>query len=462
MGTAFSVFRGSDLQDRISRLLGRIDFGAVSRNGNGTKVAVAPPPERKSLDGIDFAGPHSGAWTYFNSAVSGDVEAVTRETAYAAALYCHVAVKYRAENIAEPPLMVVDETDDGFEPVENHPLAELLEEPSPDYDMGEMFELTQTWLDIGARALWVKDANLAGSLGRLTPFSDREFVVKPSRDRIYGRFELRTARGTEVKLPEDVVYFRTTNPYGRHTGLSPTDVALSWLNLGTRTTATIKALLQNAVFPSVVVVTDKDWHPAPEEYDRFKAMLDQYHAGPANAGKPFVSLGGGNVKSMAFSLRDLLPDELLDRIESCVAAAFGIPPVVLSFLVGLKNSPWSQMEEARRFAYEDTLEPLWRKHEKRLTRQLLRPVDQTPGRMVKFDTSNVRALQDDESQRIKDAASARFWTLNQRLVRSGQDALPEGDPRGGWIEAIDPLLGLAQEVAQDEEIEKALAGDPGG
>lgn len=445
------------MQDRISRLLGRIDFThAFHANGNGSKAAVAPPPETKSLPQIDFAGPSPGSWQYFNSIVPGEVERVSRETAYAAALYLYVAVKYRAENLAEPPLMVVEETEDGDEPVEGHPLAELLTEPSPDYDMGEVIELTQIWLDIDAAALWVKDLNLGGGLGRLTPFSGSEFDVKATPDRIYGRFELRTARGLRTYEPEDVVFFRTTNPYGRHKGLSPTDVVLATLNLGTRTNATIRSILENALFPSVVITTDP---MEKEEYERFQAMLNLYHAGPRNAGKPFVNFGGGRVDRVTFSLRDLVPGELLDRIEASVAAVFGIPPVVLSFLVGLKNSPWSQMEEARRYAYEDTLEPLWRKHAKRLTRQLLRPIDTNPKRRIVFDTSEIRALKVDESRRLQDAAAARHWTLNERRVWSGQAPLDDGDPRGDWIEATDdPPISSAQAVAQDGDIEEILAG----
>ncbi|GMV06730.1 MAG: hypothetical protein AMXMBFR53_30050 [Gemmatimonadota bacterium] len=404
---------------------------APSRNGHRL-VAGA---EQKSLVQADFAGPSSGQWTYLGSTVPGDVEVVSRETAYAAALYCYVAMRWRATNTAEPPLRVVAETPDGDEPIEDHVLSPLLADPSPDYDMGELMELTQLYADQDGRALWVKDPNLIRTTGRLTPFSGSNFVIEPAGGRILGRFGVDTARGREWKTPDEVVLFRYLDPRSRTGSVSPTDAALSWMGLGAQVKATVKNLLKNSMFPSVVIQADKEWSPSPEEYERWKAMLTQYHTGPANAGKPFGVTGGGNVTRISFTLRDLLPDELLDRIEACVAAAYGVPPVVLSFLVGLKNSPWSQMSEAKASAYEETVFPLWRRWEKALTRQLLRPVDSDPTHRIAFDTSAVRALQKDEAAKTNEASAATFWTLDERRVYSGQE--PVGGTRGEWIEAVD-------------------------
>lgn len=403
---------------------------------NGHKNGA--PPEQKSLVQVDFAGPSSGQWTYFGGA-SGDAENVTRETAYAVALYCYVAMRWRATNVSEPPLIVVAETPDGPEPVEGHPLSELLAEPSPDYDMGELIELTQLYMDQDGKALWVKDDNLLGLTGRLTPFPGGEFSIKPTADRLLGQFKIRTARGEVPRTHEEVVLFRYLDPRNRLGGMSPTDAALSWLDLGAQVKATVKNLLKNSMFPSVVITADPKWSPTQEDFNRYKAQLDQYHAGPANAGKPFAVMGGGKVQRISFTLRDLLPDELLDRIEASVAAAYGVPPVVLSFLVGLKNSPWSQFEEAKRGAYEETIWPLWRKYSKVLTRQLLRPLDADPTHQITFDTSAVRALQEDEAAKSKEAQEATTWTLDERRIHSGQK--PVGGPRGEWIEAVDGTAG---------------------
>ena len=377
-----------------------------------------------------------GRVVYLSGTVPGDAQEVRRNTAYAAAAYLYAAIRYRAENVAEPPLRVIERTEDGDEILEDHPIYALLDDPSPDYDMGEIVELTQTYWDLDGDALWVKDDNLTGATGLLTPFSGSEYDVRSKEDRIVGEFDFKRLKaGSRLKGPEDVVYFRYPNPYDRRRGTSPTDVALSWLNLGQRTTATIRSLLQNAVFPSVIVQPHQEWHPSEEEFERFKDQIDQFHAGPENAGKPFVALGGGRVSRVAFTLQDLLPEELLNRVEATVAAVFRIPPVVLGFLVGLENSPWSQMEQAHKQAYHDSIQPLWRRIEKATTRQLLRPLDADPRRRLAFDTSQVEALQEDRSRLLEDAARATHWTVDERRVYTGQE--PFGDERGEWVEMID-------------------------
>lgn len=446
--------------------------GRPSSNGAGSKAAQLLV-QAKSAVHADFVM-NNGEVTYLTGSVPGDVETVRRATAYTAAAYLYVAIRYRAEKVAEPPLRVMEMSDEGWVPVESHPLAELLEDPSPDYDMGELIELTQTYWDIGGDALWAKDLNGFRQVGRLTPFRAEEYKVRQTGDRIMGRFEVDTA-GQSAKpfAPEDVVYFRYPNPNDRQRGVSPTDVALSMLNLGKRTEATVRSLLSNAVFPSVVISPHHEWSPEEDELEEFKDLIRRYHEGPKNTGKPFIALGGAKVDRVSLSIQELLPDALIDRVEAVTSSIFRIPPIVLGHLVGLKNSPWSQMEQAHRQAYADAIQPQWRRIEKTLTRQVLRPVDSDRGRKIQFDVTEVQALQDDESQKIKDAAVARFWTLNQRLVHSGQDPLPENDPRGDWIEALArttaPGLGPSGDAPEpDDEAGKArgrwgrppkLAGD---
>lgn len=425
-----------------------------------TKIArLIEPAETKAvtLTGFDFVSRGMGNVSYFGGAVPGDVEALLRETSYAAAVLSYAAIKYRATNVSEPPLRVYDRTEEGWEVVEDHALARLLEQPSPDYDMGQTLWLTQSSLDVDGRALWTKDADRMQRLGRLMPFMGREYTEEAGTDRIFGLYRLRTTRGELRLLPEQVVAWRFLNPADRYNPVSPTDVALSWLNLGASVKLAVRNAMLNGMFPGTIISPHHEWHPDPEEFERFKAEIERHHQGPKNAGKPLIALGGVKTERVAFSLKDMLPDEIMDRIEATVAMAYGIAPVILGALVGLRNSPWSQMSEARRFTYEDTIAPLWRMHEKALTSQLLLPVDATPGRMIRFDTSGIEALQRDQSRDITDADKAKHWTIDERRMLTGQK--PIGGDRGAWIELLDkpepavPQPGGADpdEEVQDEE-----------
>jgi SPP1 gp7 family putative phage head morphogenesis protein len=366
---------------------------------------------------------------------------VNRRTAYAAAAYCFVALRYRADRYSEPALYVAEETEDGEEWLQDHELAAFLDAPSPDYDMGELLRLTSLYRDMTGMCLWLKKRSNDGKIARLVPFSGDDFTIEMANGRIFGRFKVETNVGPKYYGPDDVVLFRETNPSDWLTGLSIVDVMLSVLNLAETTRSTVKNLLRNAVWPSIVVQTHPEWAPRDDDWKKFKDALDE-HALPENKGKPLAITGGGTATRVQFSLKELLPDEVMDRIESTVAAISGIPAVVLQYLVGLKNSPWSQMGEAHRQAITDTIQSLWRRDEKVMTRQLLRApattggqtVDEDPTHVIRFDRTQVAALQVDEGKRSETAdRNKAFWTVNELRIYTGQEPLEDGDPRGDVI-----------------------------
>lgn len=433
-------------------------FDRLFRRERGERKVDVP----NEMKGISWISP-DGRWYFpLSYQAVGDVEEVSRSTAFAAAVYAYAAIVYRAEKVSEPPLMVVEEDDEGVEEwIADHPLADLLDEPSPDMDMGELLYLTRIYRDITGGALWVLNRDLSDSIGMITVFSHDEFSVQPDvvdgTRRIYGRFIVRTRDGQRTYRPDEVVYFREPNPSSWTRPLAPLDVALGVLNMGQQATATVKDILRNALFPSVIIQADKEWAPSDQEYERWKALLEAY-ARRENKGKPLALTGGGSVEVVSFSLRDLMPGEILDRVEATVAAAFRIPPVVLGFLVGLKNSPWSQMAEARRMTYEDTIEPMWRRDEKTLTRQWLRLVDPNPRRMIRFDTSKIRALQIDRVKMAEIAEKTRdIGTINER--RALLEWEPLEDERGDVIVGSLPVVQFDSRQSDMEKSEAKAAPD---
>lgn len=451
------------------RLLDRILGRAPSTNGGpptparkGVSLSLAPNFEFFSPDGANNATMFRVSQLFGGSWGTK----VTRQTAYAAVAYSHAAIRWRAKKLAEAPLMVVREDDEGVtEWLPNHRLAGLLDEPSPDYDMGELLTRTQAYIDITGSALWLIDKNGLGGPGRLTPYAGTEFSVRPARGRIRGIYQINTANGTKEVGPERVVYFHELDPNTWDTGLSLLDVALQWLDVGEAATGVVKDLFSNALFPSVVVQTDPEWDPGDEEWEDWKRLLDEY-ALPGRRGKPLALTGGGSATVVSRSLKEMVPGDVLDRVETIVSAVFGVPAIVLQFHVGLQNSPWSQMAQARRMGYEDTIEPLWREHARRITRQLLRPVDDDPSHSVAFDTSQIRALQPD---RIAQTGMAKGWadiaSTNERRVAVGLEPSddPEHDeiPPPSWKRGPAPAPG--DDDPEDEDVPEgdAPADDTG-
>lgn len=414
---------GTKLQNRLARWLGF----PPSSNGHEVKQS-----------GVSFTGPSSAVtYVFSEGGASPDADTLTRSIALATSAYCYTATEYRWKTVSEPPLLVVRDTDDGPEEVEGHRLETLLEEPSPDYDMGFLQALTEAYqLQTGA-ALWLlqRDGE-GGPVMRLVPYSADEFEVDSYQGRIWGRYRIQTSAGVRTVYPEDVVHFREINPNSWTAPLSRLEVALAQLDLGHQVNRAIRNYMKRAMFPGGVISPDPAWNPDEDEFQQYTNRINQYHGGPGESGEPLVLLGGTKFSATALPLQQLVPGELLNRIEAVVGSVYGIPPVVLGWQVGLENSPWSQMPEARRMTYEDTIEPRWREREKAMTRQLLTPEERAIGERIVFDTSEVRALQADDKERADVAAvMRREWTLNERRAYTGQEALD--DERGDEIDGGD-------------------------
>lgn len=405
------------------------------------------------MPGVGFTGWQEGGshlWVSLLDGPGSSAEKVTLATAYAAAAYAFAAMRYRAEKLSEPPLMVVKEdqktgTEDW---IPNHQLVGVLEEPAPDMDMGELLFRSVLHVDRGGQCLWVIDADGAGIPRRINLFGADEFEVESTRDELRGRFRVKTARDPmKLFTREQVLLFQEPDPNDWLRGTSRLQVYLGWLNLAQKTRHAVEQLLDNSLWPSVILQPDHQWNPKPEEFQQYK---DEAAALSRVKGGALTMLGGGSATVVSSRIRDILPADILDRVEAVASTVFGVPSIVLQFLVGMANSPWSQMAEARRMCYEDTLEPLWRAWEKRLTRQLLRPIDQDRSHLIRFDTSAVRALQPDKERmagiadKLKDIA-----TLNERRAMvnlepsddPAADEIPELKPPPAPLPGIDPLTG---------------------
>jgi SPP1 gp7 family putative phage head morphogenesis protein len=418
-------------EPEIKRLLPVVQDGPIGLDTKASSMALLP----RGAYGTNyvFFSPDGGRTMF-------DISEGPTTLAFIA--YWYVATRWRAQKIAEPPLMVVEEdqkTGDE-EWLDDHELVSVLEEPSPDYDMGELIETISHYLDNSGACLVVMDKDNAGRVSRLTPFSRNEF--EPHRDdtRLFASFTIQTADGPEDRDAEDCIFFRdfhgSSGAWSK--GKSRLDVAISWLKLGARAQQTIHDLLANSVWPSVAITPDKDWDPDPETYKLYTQDIKSY-AKAGNKGKPFVALGGGTITPLQTSIKDLVPDEILGRVESIVSAITGVPAIVLQFQIGMENSPWSQMAQARKMAYDDCVQPSWRKMERTFTKQMLRGVDDDTTHFIRFDSSNVAALQQDQLVQVQIATGmGRAASLNERRAVMGLEPI-KNNPKADEIpELVQP------------------------
>lgn len=429
--------------------LGRFVVPTMLTNGGGAASVTATngdgPAESKALrlSPAAFASlPGYDDW------VQGLLSRPQGRRAFAAAALAYVCIRYRVTKLVEPPVVVVEEDDQGNESwLPDHEAARLLIRPNADMSMRRLMEMTQVYLDTTGQALWIKTRDRLDRAAAVYPFSGDDFTVHrraadPGRNlpaRLYGEFKVTVVneRGsveTRTYQAEDVVYFSNFDPTDLRGGQAPLDAALGMLNIGHDLRRSIQSALKNSMMPSGAFSVDGELTEA--QYDRLLDLLEA-RKGPEKTGTPLLIENGGKWIQFAVALKDLMAPEAWRMVEAVVASCFQVRPELLGLLVGLENSPWSHMKEARRIFYDDTIRPLWGFYQDELTEQLLRPMDDDPRILVRFDTSKVQALQADIEARSQTAERMKgAWTMNDMRSYTGKEPFDDGDPRGDVVPGL--------------------------
>ncbi len=357
-------------------------------------------------------------------------DAVTARTAMAAYALCYACLRYRATKLVQPPIWIVDESDQGETWLKTeHPLSVLLETPNLDMEMQELLDIVSLYLDTTGACLLVLNKDNAGRVASIYPFARDEFSVEPADGRLYGKFTVRTLTGAETKSPDEVIFLRMQHSRNLYEFISPTEVALANINLGRSLVTSIKSALRNSVRPGAIITVEGEL--SDEGYTRMAQEVKQNYEGVFNNGAT-VLLGGGAkyTPATASSLQEMSLGPIQEDVESAICSAYGLHPVLVGAKVGVQAT--SGMSDSIKplvdKAYDDVIIPRWSYIERAFTRSLLRPIDPRPRRFLKFDTSDIRALQPDMTAKVEEAAAmVGFATLNEQRAHVMLPPLPDGD-----------------------------------
>lgn len=384
------------------------------------KAAVVVPPEF--------------FWDAAGNPITGQLPGHVRLwTAYKAYTLAYACMLFRATKMAEAPLWILDETADGDEWLEgDHVLGEVLKEPNLDMDMADLVELTSLYLDTAGLCIWHKTRDGAGRVRRLYPYHRDEVQIEPANGRLYGRFTLMTTNGPLQVDASEVILFKNANPSDLSSGLGPLDVALSHVNIGNDLRRAITAMLRNAIKPSAKVETPNGF-ATQEEFERFRSRLTSGNGGVDNTGKLMILEGGAKFDLLSSTMKDVDMGPVQGDVEAAICQVFQVHPTLAMAKLGVESNTGfaDTIEPATDLFYDVVAIPRWRRMERALTRQLLREADDTPDRRITFDTTKVRALQDDLGERTTEATQAAgYWTVNEARSHTGQQPLPAEDERG--------------------------------
>jgi HK97 family phage portal protein len=382
-------------------------------------------------------------------------------------------------SFAEAPVAQFNPGDDGQLVADlQAPAAQLVANPNP-YMTGELlWGWTLAADHLAGDAYWFKGRSMGGRVVELWPINpmamdprdgtgslatvDEQQLHHQGKGALTVYYEYRV-QGRVLRIEKaDVVHLRLgVDPNNPRKGLAPVKSVLREVMADEEAGQFAGAMLRNMGVPGVVLTPADPDDPGPDE-EEADAIADTWENrfGGSNRGRPLVMEGGAmKVSVVSFSPQQLEYGVLRRVPEERISAVLGVPAILAGLGAGLERATYANAETLREFFTEQKLAPLWRQYGAQLTTQLLPDFTDAAGVRLGFDTSNVRALQEDADNlwtRTLAAVTAGTITVAEFKRAVGLTALPADEVYLRSVGVAEVPLGEVQPTAA-EEAERILA-----
>lgn len=164
---------------------------------------------------------------------------------------------------------------------------------------------------------------------------------------------------------------------------------------------------------SVNMVVTMDPGIKQEAFNRWIRIFEQGHQGALNAYKTLYLGGGADVKSVGSNFQQMDFKVTQGAGETRIAAAAGVPPVIVGLSEGLSAATYSNYSQARRRFADGTMRPLWRN----MAGSMARIINAPTGAELWYDDRDIAFLRVDEQDRAQILTTDA--TTMVKLVQSG-------------------------------------------
>lgn len=338
-------------------------------------------------------------------------------------------------NFVQAEFEVYRETAEGDETINGHPLERLLENPNVGYDTQSLWAGTVLSYHLDGNAYWIKERNARGFGVPTSIWYEPHWSIKPhwpDNGSAFIDYYERRINGTIERIPvENVVHFRNgLNPANPRYGLAPLKAALLQVFTDTEVSLWVAALCRNMAIPGVVVSPTESIGMTFEKAEQIKQTWKRKFGGD-NRGEPLILDFQASIQPMGYDPKQMDFASITNLAESRISGALGIPAIVAGLSAGLDSSTYNNLANLKKSAFEECLIPTWKTFQRTITRQLLIDFERDITAVeCEFDTSEIRALQENQSEKEARAIAAftsGVTTLNECREQFGYDVVPNGD-----------------------------------
>jgi HK97 family phage portal protein len=351
----------------------------------------------------------------------------------------------------------------------NHNFRKLLKQPNLGQSESTFLTFLGVLLCVTGFAVVEKERNMLGEVIGLWPLRSDWLKPIPRRGQLNDWEYQVPGERPKILKSDDVIPLTYADTIDNSpTGIGPLEAALRNMGIGDALTDFIKGFMERGAMPMYIAIPNDDPYTQAmwgdqAKVDAYRAGFRERFGGLHNAVDTAVVPGIKEIKPIGFNIDELAYPDLFALNENAICQAFGISPIVVNTTSGLQQSSYNNYATARRSFYEDTMVPLWGRIDDAFTRHLLYEMADTNIYSIGFDTSNLPALKDAETERwtrATDALNVAGLTINQFLTEIEHDTIPNGDvylvPDGvSVIGAEDMQTGTIQTVEAEGDIKSA-------
>ncbi len=372
------------------------------------------------------------------------------------------AVRMVAEAASSIPLLLYEGADEHDE----HPLLDLLAQPSKDQTGTDFFEAWYGYLLVSGNA-YAEAVAIGGRVRELHALRPDRMKVVPGLEGWPEAYDY-TAGGRTVRFDTEAVpgvrpilHVRMFHPTNDHYGMSPIEAAATAIDIHNTASRWNKALLDNSARPSgALVYSADDARMTAEQFERLKSELETSFQGAKHAGRPLLLEGGLDWKPLSLSPKDMDFIEAKNSAAREIALALGVPPMLLG-IPG--DNTYSNYQEAQRAFWRQTVLPLVNRTAKALSAWL--GAEHGASLQLKPDIDQIEALSSEREALWARLNAVSYLTVNEKRAAVGYgpiDAEGEEGTAGPFDEAAPSRGGVDRDLKYRPDQPRVPAGSSDG
>lgn len=345
----------------------------------------------------------------------------------------YACINERSARVSEAPVRVYELGDETEEVIKSHPLELLLKKPCPRISQSDFWKIVMTYTLIAGNSIWEKERNNRGeviALWSMRPdwcsfLRGQQQPIRAVRYQPYGLPPM------DIDVSELVIFQYFDPLYPLLKGLSPTAVAMEIIQSDNAMTRMVTSFITNGAFLGGVLKTEQALQDS--EADRIKMRWKELHGGADKSGEIAVFGKGVSFERTNNTFREMVFPEVDARNEARICMIYKVSPLTIAAKVGIGVATYNNYKEARDAGYESVTSDDWNYFASVIENQLLPDFEtNTDDLTCMFDTSKVKALQEDRSERwtrAENGYKSRFVKLDEARKEAGLDPVggDEGD-----------------------------------